>query len=213
MKRVFLILLSLLLAGSLAGCTDFEIPDGGGDVAYKPVIYLYPEAETQVSVQLALDGKLTTTYPPYEDGWVVTASPDGTLLNHADGKEYSYLFWEGETDTAYDLSEGWCVRGEDTMAFLQQTLSEIGLTPKEYNEFIVYWLPQMEDNPYNLITFQGECYTDAAVLNVSPEPDSVLRVFMAWKALDTPVEIEPQEIAPFSRDGFTLVEWGGTELP
>ena len=210
MKRFLSILFSLLLIGSLAGCRELNKNE---QLAAKPVIYLYPTEKTQVSVQLAFDGQLTTTYPPYEDGWEVTASPDGTLLNHADGKEYSYLFWEGETDTAYDLSEGWCVRGEDTMAFLQQTLSEIGLTPKEYNEFIVYWLPQMEDNPYNLITFQGEAYTDSAALTVSPQPDSVLRVFMAWKALDTPVEIEPQEIAPFSRDGFTLVEWGGTELP
>lgn len=70
----------------------------------------------------------------------------------------------------------------------------------------------MEHNVYNLISFQQETYTDSAVLTIEPQPDSLLRVFMAWKALDAPVAIEPQELAPFQREGFTVVEWGGCEL-
>lgn len=209
MKKMAAALLSALLLTGLTGCVKQEEQ---GALSAKPVIYLYPAEKTRVRVKLDFDGNLTTTYPPYKNGWEVTALPDGKLIDAADGKEYSYLFWEGETDTAYDLSKGWCVRGEDTMTFLQETLSEIGLTPKEYNEFIVYWLPKMEGNPYNLITFQQEAYTDSAELTVSPQPDSTLRVFMAWKALDKPVEIQPQEIKGFQRDGFTLVEWGGTQL-
>ncbi|MBQ8827031.1 MAG: hypothetical protein IJ007_08060, partial [Oscillospiraceae bacterium] len=58
----------------------------------KPVIYLYPEKETEVSVKVNLkDGELTCTYPDHGDGWNVTAYPDGTLINSADGREYSYL--------------------------------------------------------------------------------------------------------------------------
>jgi len=60
--------------------------------------------------------------------------------------------------------------GQDTAAFLQEKLNYLGLTPKEYNEFIVYWLPQMKDIPYNLITFQSAAYTDNAVLTITPEP-------------------------------------------
>lgn len=52
----------------------------------------------------------------------------------------------------------------------------MGLTPKEYNEFIVYWLPQMQKNKYNYITFQNEAYTGSAVLNINPKSDSMLRV-------------------------------------
>ena len=70
----------------------------------------------------------------------------------------------------------------------------------------------MENNPYNFISFQEEAYTDNAVLNIEPKPDSVLRVFMAWKALDTPIEAEPQEFKSFERNGFTVVEWGGAEI-
>lgn len=181
--------------------------------ASKPVIYLYPEKETAVSVRLDYAGELTVTYPDYGEGWEVLARPDGTLSNLADGKEYSYLFWEGTSRTQYDFSKGFVVKGSNTAEFLQDTLSQMGMTPREYNEMIVYWLPQMKQNPYNLISFQSDVYTESEKLCISPEPDSVLRVFMAWKPLDEPVSIPPQEIAPFQRDGFTVVEWGGTEVP
>lgn len=211
MKKAVIFVLCVLLALPLGGCRDIC---GGisNNVNDKPVIYLYPETATQVTVELVFDGELTVTYPEYDGGWTVIAQPDGTLTDVATGKEYSYLFWEGKTDTEYDLTEGYVVAGSDTAEFLQETLAAMGLTPKEYNEFIVYWLPKMQDNPYNLITFQKEAYTDSAVLNISPEPDSVLRVFMAWKALDEPIEIPAPEIEPFERNGFTVVEWGGTQL-
>ena len=47
----------------------------------------------------------------------------------------------------------------------------------------------MQDNSYNLITFQAKAYTDVAKLHITPEPDSILRVFMAYKELETPIEI------------------------
>ena len=156
-------------------------------------------------------GTLTATYPAYENGWTVTAEPDGTLYDE-NGDEYSYLFWEGENNTDYDFSKGFCVAGADTADFLREKLAEIGLTPREYNEFIVYWLPKMQDNPYNLISFQSEAYTDAAKLDIDPTPDSVLRVFMAWKPLHRAQTIEPQTFASFERNGFTVVEWGGCEV-
>ncbi|MBR6709187.1 MAG: hypothetical protein IKL84_05860, partial [Clostridia bacterium] len=180
-------------------------------VAEKPVIYLYPTEETEVHVKLDLDSALTCTYPAYRDGWTVTASPDGTLRD-ADGREYYCLYWEGETGAQYDLSKGFCVRGEDTAAFLEGALAKLGLSRREANEFIIYWLPQMERNAYNLIAFQQETYTDTAQLIIDPAPDSLLRVFMAWKPLTKAVEIAPQEFAPFARVGFTVVEWGGAQV-
>jgi hypothetical protein len=180
--------------------------------AKKPVIYLYPVEPTNITVRLIYKGILDFTYPVYNDGWNLSAYPDGTLINHGDGKEYSYLFWEGHGKADYDFSKGFVVKGEDTAEFLQDKLSYMGLTPKEYNEFIVYWLPQMQNNPYNLITFQGKAYTDTAELIISPTPDSVLRVFMVFKPLRAPIELEEQELAPFIRTGFTVIEWGGCEI-
>ncbi|MBR2044442.1 MAG: hypothetical protein IJ946_08935 [Clostridia bacterium] len=177
----------------------------------KPVIYLYPETKTQVSVELNLDGKLTCTYPKYDGGWQVTASPDGTLKDKY-GKIYNYLYWEGESDTEYDFSKGFCIKGEDTAEFLEAALSKLGLNRKEANEFIVYWLPIMEQNKYNVIAFQGDKYTDSARLNISPAPDTVIRVFMTFKASNEFVEIEKQTLTAPSREGFTVVEWGGSEI-
>lgn len=181
------------------------------DACYKPVIYLYPEKEMQVSVDLTLDGKLTCTYPAYNNGWKVIASPDGTLTD-AKGQIYNYLYWEGETYAQYDLSKGYCVKGEDTAEFLEDALEKLGLNRREANEFIVYWLPLMEQNPYNIISFQTDIYTDAAQLTVKPTPDTIIRVFMAWQKADSYVEIPKQELFAPKRSGFTVVEWGGTEI-
>ena len=181
------------------------------NAAYKPVIYLYPEVETEVSVKLNLDGKLTCTYPAYNAGWKVTAAPDGTLTD-AKGQTYNYLYWEGETNAQWDMTEGFCVKGEDTAAFLEEALEKLGLNRKEANEFIVYWLPLMEQNPYNIISFQTDIYTDAAALKIDPAPDTLIRVFMAWKASDAFVELPEQELTAPERSGFTVIEWGGTEV-
>ena len=180
-------------------------------MAYKPVIYLYPEKETKVSVRLTLDGELTCTYPAYGSGWQVTASPDGTLTD-ARGQTYNYLYWEGKTHARWDMTEGFCVKGSDTAAFLEKALAKLGLTRREANEFIVYWLPLMEQNPYNLISFQTDSYTSAAQLHIDPQPDTLIRVFMTWQGVEAFVEIPRQELTSPERTGFTAVEWGGTQL-
>lgn len=178
----------------------------------KPVIYLYPEKETEVSVRLELNGALTCTYPTYKNGWNVLAGPDGTLINKDDGREYSYLYWEGIGETSWDMSKGFVVKGSDTIQFLQEKLEYMGLTPKELNEFIVYWLPYMQHNKYNLITFQTDIYENSAKLNIKPEPDSILRIFMVYKALNEFTEVQEPVLDTFERNGFTVIEWGGTEL-
>lgn len=196
-----------------ADFTDIEVSTLQLDpnTAYKPVIYLYPEEETEVSVKLDLNGKLTCTYPEYKDGWKVTAAPDGTLTD-ANGQIYNYLYWEGETYTNYYLSKGFCVKGEDTAKFLEDALEKLDLNRKEANEFIVYWLPLMQDNPYNIISFQTDIYTDAAKLNINPSPDTLIRVFMTWQSSDSYVDLPEQQLSAPERNGFTVVEWGGTEI-
>lgn len=177
-------------------------------IAYKPVIYLYPEEETAVDVKLDIDGSFVYTDPAYEDGWRITAAPDGALTDR-DGKTYPYLFWEARLNADYDFSEGFCVRGSDTEAFLQEALPALGLNEQEKDEFIGFWLERMQDNPYNVISFQTEAYTDAAKLSISPQPDSLIRVFMAWYPSAEEADIPAQTFETPERLGFTAVEWGG----
>jgi hypothetical protein len=67
----------------------------------------------------------------------------------------------------------------------------------------------MQQNPYNLITFQGTRYTDAVRLDISPKPDSMLRVFMVYQPLQAPIDIPAPALPVFDRTGFAVVEWGG----
>ena len=179
----------------------------------KPVIYLYPERTTDVTVRISLtDGRFTKCIPEGDGEWNVTASPDGKLTDKATGKTYDYIFWESTDNTGYDWSEGYVVKGSEAEVFLRGILQEMGLNEKEYTEFIDYWLPRLEKNEYNLISFQTDRYTESARLDVSPSPDSVLRIFMAFKRIDGPVFVTRPDIEPFERNGFTVVEWGGAEV-
>lgn len=190
-------------------CDDLINAGSGRGPFLKPVIYLYPEKETEVSVKVGnADLELTCTYPAYNDGWKVTAAPDGALS--ADGKTYRYLYWEGEGAANWDFTEGFCVAVKDTAAFLEDSLAKLGLNQKEANEFIVYWLPRMQENAYNLVSFQKENYDAAAPLTVEPAPDTLIRVFMVYKPLGEAVAVKPQELSAPERRGFTVVEWGGS---
>lgn len=219
MKKWIALLLSLFSIVALSGCGPAEKSTTSSTTAptepvqetvAKPVIYLYPEKEQPVSVHLLYDGELTCTYPEYGTGWNVIAKPDGTLLD-ANGTSYNYLYWEGLSSNSFDFSEGFCVPGKDTAAFLEDVLQKQGLSRKEANEFIVYWLPLMQENPYNLISFQTEDYTQHAKLEITPQPDTLIRVFMAWKPVQEKVEIPEQTFEAPNRTGFTVVEWGGSK--
>ena len=182
-----------------------------GEMA-KPIIYLYPEKDMDVEVKLNLAGNLTHTYPKYNKGWKVKAKPDGTLLDE-NGKEYYALYWEGKNKNEFTLNEGFVVSGEETITFLEEKLAYLGLNRREANEFIVYWLPQMENNKYNLVHFSTVEYEQEAQLNITPKPDNLIRIMMVFKPLNSKINIKPQALikAPV-RSGFTVVEWGGQKL-
>ena len=183
----------------------------------KPVIYLSPEQETKVNVQLTFNGTLTSTYPTLPpEGWTVTAQPDGTLTDE-EGRSYRYLFWEGVANVDWKQDSGFLVKAEDAREFLEQSLTQLGLNELEQNDFITYWLPKLEKNGESFVTFAAEQYTDNAILTVTPQPDSVLRVEMLISKVDDSnraafQKLLEQELPRFEREGFVLVEWGGTDL-
>ena len=183
----------------------------------KPVIYLYPEQETKVNVQLTFNGTLTSTYPTLPpEGWTVTAQPDGTLTDE-EGRSYRYLFWEGVADVDWKQDSGFLVKAEDAREFLEQSLTQLGLNELEQNDFITYWLPKLEKNGESFVTFAAEQYTDNAILTVTPQPDSVLRVQMLISKVDDSnraafQKLPEQELPRFEREGFVLGEWGCTDL-
>jgi hypothetical protein len=182
--------------------------------AKKPVIYLYPAAPAEVTIRVKT-GKntLTHTHPKYNPatGWQVVAQPNGDLVDVHTKKEYYALFWEAENAEPFKFDEGFSVNGAQTADFLDAKLAELGLNRREANEFIMYWLPRMENNAYNTIHFAAESYTNAYPLEISPRPDALIRVFMVFQPTNEPVTLPAQTFETPKRKGFTVVEWGGSE--
>jgi hypothetical protein len=180
----------------------------------KPVIYLYPTKKSEVSICLNYNGKLMHTYPVYpKNGWRMIAEPNGTLWDE-NGLEYYALFWEGKPVIPIMPKDGFVVPGKNTVQFLEEKLSYLGLNRREANEFIMYWLPQMENNAYNLIHFAGKSYEEQAKLIITPTPETCIRVMMLMKPLDSKIDFPLQDLSDLkkSRKGFTVVEWGGCLL-
>ena len=180
----------------------------------KPIIYLYPEQETKVSVTLGYPELLTTVYPEYNNGWNVIARPDGSLTDLATGRNLYALYWEGKAKNKPALDEGFVVAGKDSAKFLEEKLARLGLNEREAEEFIVYWLPKLESSPYNLIRFETKNEIEANMpLTVSPKPDTTIRVMMDFLPLETPINIPEQSLPETpERNGFTVVEWGGSDM-
>ncbi|MBQ8251097.1 MAG: hypothetical protein IJY92_04205 [Alphaproteobacteria bacterium] len=183
-------------------------------ISDKPIIYLYPTEKTKITVTVGNPQNLTHTYPKYETGWTVTAEPNGNLTDPKTNKHYYALYWEGKNTIEPNLKEGFVVKGKDTIPFLEEKLAQLGLNEREANEFIIYWLPKLESSPYNFIRFQTlEEQNQNMPLEVTPQPDTLIRVMMEFKNLVTPIIVTEQVLPPTpKRTGFTLVEWGGTDV-
>jgi hypothetical protein len=186
---------------------------GPYSILKKPIIYLYPENPMDVSVQVNLkESKFSTVYPKFnkENIWNVHAKPNGdiTILD----KTYPYLFWEAESYISQNMNKGFIVKSEDAENFLEEKLKILGLNDKESTDFITYWLPLLLRNKLSLCSFQTQEFFNNIELNVTPKPDSVIRVFLSIKKLDYFINIEEQKLEPFERKGFTVVEWGGSDV-
>ena len=181
--------------------------------SWKPIIYIYPTEDIDVSITASNPELFTVTYPKYNEGWKVKALTDGTLIDE-NGKRYYALYWEGHNKNISKVKEdGFVVKGEDTAKFLEEKLEILGLNYKEQNEFIMYWLPKLEKNKYNYIRFQTEDeINDNMELYIDPKPDTLIRVRMDYKSLDKKIKVKEQKLTKPERKGYTIVEWGGTEI-
>lgn len=187
----------------------------GGSVVKldKPIIYLYPAQETDYTVVLGRPERLSTVYPAYTDRWSVHALTDGTLTDLSTGRELYALYWEGKDGDYAMTDEGFLVRGDEAAAFFEEKLEILGLSAREAEEFIVYWLPKMQSCPYNYIRFASPREIERNMpLKITPQPDSVIRVMMVWKAMDDPVTLREQTLVTPTRKGSVAVEWGGVIL-
>ena len=188
-------------------------------MADKPIIYLYPTADTNVTVKLGKPEELAVSYPTYNanTGWRVLAKPSGELVDLSSGRNLYSLYYESNLlDSTFKVNDdGFIVRREDITSFLEDKLAKLGLNEYEAEEFIVYWLPRLSEHDYNYIRFATiDEINQVMPLDINPTPDTIIRVLMTYKGLDEPLTgIKEQQLPPTpARTGFTAVEWGGSEI-
>lgn len=193
----------------------YDTSDNQYDPTFKkPIIYLYPTKEIEVSIKLLNFDRITSSYPKYINGWNVLASPNGDLIDLDTGRYLYSLYYESESEKKFSiLEEGFVIEGKESISFLEEKLEILGLNERETQEFIIYWLPKLENNKYNYIRFATfEEINNNMSLKIDPNPDTFIRVLMTFKGLETPIEVKEQKLDSPERNGFTVVEWGGTEI-
>ncbi len=182
-------------------------------VVKKPMLYIYPKKEMEVSVKLLKSSLITTSYPKYNAGWTIIANPDGMLRETETNRSYYGLYYEGKEHSVTMKSDGFIVKSEGTIDFLEEKLRILGLNEREANEFIVYWLPELEASRYNYIRFETEKEIDEYMpIEITPEPDSIIRIIMDYKSLNEPIKISEQKLTPKERYGYSVIEWGGSRI-
>ncbi|MBE6130233.1 MAG: hypothetical protein E7183_00725 [Erysipelotrichaceae bacterium] len=187
-----------------------SLPEDGYEVIYcKPVIYLYPEEEMELIIKFLNEDNLLTTYPKYNNEWNVIVKEDGTIYDKS-GRSYYALFFDEKNTNSCEFNEGFYVTKDNAIEFLEEKLDILGFTEREANEFIMFWLPILEQNEQSIVYFEQTLErNENCPLYFSTTPDSMLRVTIHIKKVDGYVDINEQQLYSFERNGFCVVEWGG----
>ena len=108
------------------------------------------------------------------------------------------------------------MKKSDLNDFLVSKLNALKLNDQETSDFISYWVPiiNKEKSEYIYISFLfNKQVEQLARIDYSTSPDSEIRVFMVYKPVSENYKAEELILPQNKREGFTVVEWGGAELP
>lgn len=173
----------------------------------KPVVYLYPEATTTVTVRV--DALVTKSDPAYGTGWTAEAAPNGQLV--VNGQSYGSLFWDGYGNGEYPtFTSGFSAPTDEALAVMDEQLAYMGFNKTERTDFRIFWEPHLPDSPYvewSWIDTRG--MQKLAALSIDPRPDTLLRAFVDFKGVDSETTLPPQALEKRDRTGFVVTEWGG----
>ena len=196
----------------------------GMEVEEKPVIYCYSNELKEMEVSLERADKVTHSYPVYEDSWKFKPIPyeQVQLSTHQ-----PYLFYEAETeDLSFNyfdgIAQGDFIESDEVINYLEARLEGFGMNDIETTHFITYWGPRLKAKKYAFIQFlvDDECDEAIGELIITPKPDHQRRIYIVFQTTDLPIQFHDdwkerngsESIPEFSRDGLTVIEWGGTEL-
>lgn len=175
----------------------------------KPVVYLYPTTAQEVNVKVGANVKVSVPNYDVSNGWTAFAQPNGQLS--VNGMQYGSLFWEGPGIGQYpEITGGTVAKQADVVGVIRLQLSQQGLNTTETNDFIAYWQDKIPATPFVRLTwFDTAQMNKLAPLQISPKPDTMIRVFLDMEGLNSPIGLPAQNLKSIPRNGFTVVEWGG----
>jgi len=187
-----------------------HVNSSNGVYVLKPMIYLYPNNPTKVSVKLGEEIRWTATYPKMVNGgWDVEATSSGEFTDLHSGKQYYGIFWDAQYWKHPAQDSGFMASSDRFPEILDSLLELKGLNFKEREECVTFWLSKVSEHPWVKISFHDESFSTAHPVSIHPNPKTFIRVFLVFTPLNSYQEIPPQRIQPQLRLGFTAVEWGG----
>lgn len=205
---------------------EIYLPDDEMIEVEKPVIYAYATQNIEAALKLETSFDLNFTYPIIgtNNTWDFNVSADGISI---DNQYFPYLFWDAHSYSgmSHQYREGQLVgfglKGAEVTSFLEKQLTSFGFNPREKTDFITYWAPRMAVHKYVVVNFLvDDAYSQISTLQITPPPDEIRRVFMLFSPVENEADFSNMKLqtpeydgSELKRNGFTIVEWGGSELP
>ncbi len=180
-----------------------------GIVVYAPNIYLYPEQDRNVQVRLGFPegGKVIKSEPEYNNGWHVFVTSQGVI-----DSKYNYLFYEAKIPHLNNYERCWVFSSAELSVKLPELLYNYGFEGREIDDFMEFWLPILNKYPY--YAFYPQEVDEMISLEITPQPESLLRVLFYVQPFNTMISLpEPVIGQRLERTGFSAVEWGVTGSP
>ena len=183
---LFLIVIQFIIVIPFHSCepddTIYIVEEDSTNNARKPNIYIYPEQNIQLNLELSfpIGGRILVSIPDYGDGWNVSVDTNG-LINDS----YSYLFYESYQPDIWQRDNGWIVEKTELESFFRENMINYGFDGQEIEDFIEYWIPRLDRfSYYSIFPQTKELINEAIEFSFSIEPDNILRLFYVIKGFD-----------------------------
>jgi hypothetical protein len=178
------------------------------ECAEKPNIYLYPETEINLDVNITFpkEGRVSKSIPEFPAQWKnLKIKPDGKIND-----KYDYLFYETEQLAQFSPVKGWVIARKELENFFRYNMKQTGFIDREIEDFVTYWLPRFTESEYYAIYPQYNKQIDPLIkLEFSQQPDSILRlIYIVEESDSNDLGMEAPVIPVFSGEGFVVREWG-----
>jgi len=183
-------------------------PDDDDKKMYKPNIYIYPQENIQleVNIDFPMGGKVIASIPEYKTGWKVSVDSKGIIDN-----KYTYLFYESTQPNVWQTKSGWMIKKADLKGFFEENMALYGFAGQEITDFTDYWIPRLKDQEiYSICPQVLPAINKVVQLRFSKQPEHLLRLYYVIRGRDNSSknELVKPEIPKFERKGYFITEWG-----